>query len=368
MIVPFLDLKRISAPQKEKLIQAFEEGLEQGLYSGGVAVTDFQRELEKFLGVNHVIGLGNGTDALEIALRSLGIGEGDEVIVPALTWVSTAEVVKLVGATPVFSDTDENGLIGDEWVELCSEKTKAIIPVHLYGKMVNMEYLVQEAKRKNLWVIEDAAQSFGAVQNGRASGTIGDIGALSFYPTKNLGALGEAGACTTHDQELAEKISLLSNHGQSQRDVHEFSGRNARIDTLQAAFLSVQLLFFKAQQIKRKENAKKYLEVFADLEELELPKGILELDHNAHLFVIKCKKRDELCLFLKLKGIRTAIHYPMILPDMSPFRADGGFAKARSITKTCLSIPLNPFLTDQEIEYVIKTVRDFFSQKNSVNP
>ncbi|MDN3202823.1 DegT/DnrJ/EryC1/StrS family aminotransferase [Algoriphagus sediminis] len=363
MIVPFLDLKRVSAAQKEKLSQAFEERLEEGLYSGGLAVTDFQRELEKFLGVNHAIGLGNGTDSLEMALRALGVGEGDEVIVPALTWVSTAEVVKLVGATPVFSDTDENGLIGDGWTELCTVKTKAIIPVHLYGKMVYMESLIKEAKRKNLWVIEDAAQSFGAVQNGRASGTIGDIGALSFYPTKNLGALGEAGACTSHDQELAEKIALLSNHGQSQRDAHELSGRNARIDTLQAAFLSVQLSFFQEQQIKRKEIAKKYLEAFADLEELDMPKGILSEDHNAHLFVIKSKKRDELRSFLKLKGIRTALHYPMILPDMSPFRVDGDFSKARSITKTCLSIPLNPFLTDQEIDYVIKTVRDFYTKK-----
>lgn len=349
--------------QKEKLSFAFGKVLDEGLFSGGAAVTEFQGELESWLEVKHAIGLGNGTDALELALKALGIGVGDEVIVPALTWVSTAEVVKLVGAEPIFADTDENGLISRNWTGLCTEKTRAIIPVHLYGKMVPMEALVQEAKKRNLYVVEDAAQSFGAVQNGKASGTWGDIGALSFYPTKNLAALGEAGACVTNDSKLMGLISLLSNHGQPKRDDHELAGRNARIDSLQASFLSAQLSFFSEFQVRRKELAEAYLEALKDIQELTLPEDILSKDHNAHLFVIKTKRRNELMKYLEGEGIGTAIHYPKILPDLEPFKSEGSFAVARKITETCLSLPLNPYLSDKEIEYVTDCIRRFFTKK-----
>src|SRR5690606_37690462 len=212
-----------------------------------------------------------------------------------------------------------------------SIKTKAIIPVHLYGKMVPMESLAEKAKVHGVAVIEDAAQAFGAIQDRKAAGTWGDVGCLSFYPTKNLGALGEAGMCLTQEEALDERIRLLLNHGQPIRDQHELIGRNSRIDTLQAAFLNVLLGDFKENQAKRKAIAERYLKAFSGIEGLKSPSGILEDDHNAHLFVIRTERRDDLRAFHDEKGIGTAIRYPNIIPDLKPFQTDGDFAHARKL-------------------------------------
>lgn len=360
MKVPFLDLKRMDDSLKLALQEAFSQNLDDGVFSGGKQVDLFCEKLQNYLGKGEVIPLGNGTDALELALRALEIKSGDEVIVPALTWVSTAEAVKLLGAKPIFCDTDQNGLISRNWVDLVNEKTKAVIPVHLYGKMVEMETLCDSARKMGLAIVEDSAQSFGAIQNDRASGTWGDVGAFSFYPTKNLGALGEAGACFTKDHVLAERISLFSNHGQTFRDHHLSVGRNARMDSIQASFLNVFLNYFEEFQKRRKSQSRSYLEGLSDIDGLELPEGILKADHNAHLFVIQTKSRDELKEFLQTQEIRTAIHYPQIVPDMLPFSSEGDFQVSRTITQTCISLPLNPFLTSSEQDYVIEKVQTFF--------
>jgi dTDP-4-amino-4,6-dideoxygalactose transaminase len=217
MEIPFLDLKRFDLDLKNGLQVKFTTMLEEGLFSGGKEVTDLESTIKAKLESNYAIVVANGTDAIEIALRALQIGPGDEVIVPAMTWVSTAEAVVMVGAKPIFWDTDQDGLLAPDWDRAITSNTKAVIPVHLYGKMVDMELLVAQAKNHQLFVIEDTAQAFGSVKNGRAAGTWGEIGCLSFYPTKNLGALGEAGMCLTQDSNLEERIRLLINHGQPRR-------------------------------------------------------------------------------------------------------------------------------------------------------
>ncbi|PZX59224.1 DegT/DnrJ/EryC1/StrS aminotransferase family protein [Algoriphagus ratkowskyi] len=235
------------------------------------------------------------------------------------------------------------------------------MPVHLYGKMVDMVRLTTQAASHKLYVIEDGAQSFGSFQNGKAAGTFGDVGCLSFYPTKNLGSLGEAGMCLTGSSELSDRIKMLLNHGQLVRDQHEMVGRNSRIDSLQAGFLNVFLERFNSFQTLRKKYAELYLEGLAVIEDLKLPSGILEECHNAHLFVIQTSQREELRSFLLENGIRTAIHYPHILPDMKPYFTKGDFSNARNLSQRGLSLPLNPWMKEEEIEYISKTIQDFFN-------
>lgn len=360
MKVPFLDLSRMDSKLKVALKNKFNQLLEEGRFSGGSEVDLLESRVSEQLRSPYSIACANGTDAIELALRALGIGLGDEVIVPALTWVSTAEVVNMVGAKPVFWDIDEDGLLAKDWTNAITAKTKAVIPVHLYGKMVNMGLLVEQALKNRLFVIEDAAQAFGSSQKGKAAGTWGDVGCLSFYPTKNLGALGEAGMCLTGDSDLAKKIRLISNHGQPVRDRHVLVGRNSRIDTIQAGFLNVMLDFQPAQNIKRKYFASKYYHELADLIEIKLPNGILNEDHNAHLFVIQIENRERLRNYLLQNGIAAAIHYPSILPDMKPYKVSGEFSNSRNYSEKAISLPLNPWLKEEEIVYVINKIRAYF--------
>jgi UDP-2-acetamido-2-deoxy-ribo-hexuluronate aminotransferase len=345
---------------KNRLKERFSSVLDAGIFSGGKEVKAFEQAVCDFLKSKFSIPCANGTDALELALRTLEIGPGDEVIVPAMTWVSTAEAVVMVGAKPVFWDTDDQGLLRSDWEKAVSSRTKALILVHLYGRMVDMASLMEKAKTLSLAVIEDAAQAFGSFQQGKAAGTWGNVGCLSFYPTKNLGALGEAGMCLTQHKELAKKIALLLNHGQPIRDQHELIGRNSRMDTLQAALLNVMLEDFEESQGKRKAIAARYLEAFSGIEQVKLPLGIREADHNAHLFVIQTERRDELKDFLAAKEIGTAIHYPVILPDLKPFAVIGDFENARKLASTGLSLPLNPYLTEREVDWICASTRAFF--------
>lgn len=361
MNIPFLDLSRMEESLKSRLKSRFSEVLDTGIFSGGKEVQALEQSISDFLKSRCCIACANGTDGLELALRALDIGEGDEVIVPAMSWVSTAEAVILVGAKPVFWDTDSVGLLREDWDKAVTPKTKAVIPVHLYGKMVEMNLLMEKARQYRLFVVEDAAQAFGSFQHSKAAGTWGDVGCLSFYPTKNLGALGEAGMCLTQDDELANKIRLLLNHGQPIRDQHEVVGRNSRIDTVQAAFLNVMLEDFEENQSKRKAIAKLYLEAFGGISELILPEGILSEDHNAHLFVVQTQLRDELKRFLAENGIGTAIHYPAIIPDLSPYFSKGDFQNARNLANHGLSLPLNSYLQEEEVVKVIDSIRKFFS-------
>lgn len=361
MEIPFLELKLLDEKLKEALRTKFASMLDDGIFSGGEEVDRLEASLFREFDSAFVMTCANGTDALELALRALEIGQGDEVIVPAMTWVSTAEAVCLVGAKPVFWDVDEDGLLGQDWHQAITVRTKAVIPVHLYGKMAYMDPIMAVAKDRGIKVIEDAAQAYGASLNGKAAGTCSDIGCLSFYPTKNLGALGEAGACVTQDSGLAEKIRLLRNHGQIIRGRHELIGRNSRIDTLQAGFLNVLLANFSCFQKTRKELAGIYLEKLRPIEGLKLPQEMMGEAHNAHLFVICTEKREALQAFLVQRGIGTVVHYPQILPEMKQFFQIGDFPNAGKLSKQALSLPLNPWLKKGEIELVASAVRDFFS-------
>ncbi|MDN3667829.1 DegT/DnrJ/EryC1/StrS family aminotransferase [Echinicola jeungdonensis] len=359
--IPFLELTRMHEDLAEELKAKFDQGLKKGVFSGGEEVAQLENRMSNYLNVPNAIGCANGTDALELALRVLGIGAGDEVIVPALTWVSTAEVVKMVGAKVVFCEVDHYGLLDiNQVAHLISPHTKAIISVHLYGKMVDMERLMKLAKNQGIEVIEDAAQAFGAFQNGKSAGCWGDIGCFSFYPTKNLGALGEAGLLTTQNDRLAYLLRLMINHGQFQRDNHELIGRNSRIDTLQAAFLNVKLDYFEAWQNRRKALAKLYLEHLQHLKGIQVDSGILTEDHNAHLLAIQTGERDELRTFLDKEGIGTAIHYPLEVPAIPAFGGEREFPMAHKIAQNTLSLPLHPYLKEEEVRRVCVEVSRFF--------
>ncbi|QDH80863.1 DegT/DnrJ/EryC1/StrS family aminotransferase [Echinicola soli] len=362
--IPFLELAPMHADLADELKAKFAKLLEKGLFSGGEEVEALEVTMQEFLGISHVIPCANGTDALELALRALEIGPGDEVIVPALTWVSTAEVVKMVGAEVVFCDVDTDGLIDIKQMEnLISPSTKAVIPVHLYGKMVEMNQLLRITRSMGIKVIEDAAQAFGAFQQGKSAGALGEIGCFSFYPTKNLGALGEAGLLSTQDPLLEERLRLLLNHGQAQRDRHEIIGRNSRIDTLQAAFLNVKFSCFKAWQQKRKALAKLYLDHLQHLKGVVVPSSILQSAHNAHLFTIQTDERDALKAYLGEKGIGTAVHYPLPVPVMQAFGGEKDFPVASKLSISTLSLPLHPYLREDEVRRVCEEIQLFFSAR-----
>lgn len=358
--IPFLDLSRFPNSLQKKLKEKFSEILEKGVFSGSKEVEILEKNLQEYLKAPFISACSNGTDALEIALRVLRIGPGDEVIVPALSWVSTAEAVVLCGAKPIFVDTNSNGLIDLTLLDqVYTSKTNAIIPVHLYGKMVDMASLINWAKSKHVKVIEDAAQAFGAFEGDNSAGLIGDIGCFSFYPSKNLGALGEAGAMVTKDQETADNIKAMINHGQIERDHHLMVGRNARIDTLQAGFLNTLLPYFVPWQKHRKILANIYLEELNSVDWLTLPEGLEKSNHNAHLFTIQCTERDRLKTYLEENGIGTAIHYPSIIPLMKPYLSNQIFPISEKITAQVLSLPLNPFLSEEEVLKICIVIKSF---------
>ncbi|WP_209330216.1 DegT/DnrJ/EryC1/StrS family aminotransferase [Lunatimonas salinarum] len=361
--IPFLELGRLHESLRPELEAKFTEILRVGVFSSGHEVESFAREVSRFLGVKYAIPCSNGTDALEMALKVVGVKPGDEVIVPALSWISTAEAVVNIGAVPQFAEVDRNGLLDLNRLDKgLSERTKAIIPVHLYGKMVDMAALTTFARSMDLRVVEDAAQAFGAFQSGIPAGGWGDVGCFSFYPTKNLGALGEAGLLVTSDSISAENLSLFLNHGQPKRDEHEISGRNAKIDTLQAAFLRIKLKHFESMQERRKKLAAIYLERLGGLSEISLPMGMLQADHNAHLFTIQCVNRDQLKAYMEERGIGTAIHYPEILPHLKPFLEGRAFPVASTIARSTLSLPLNPSLREEEVHRVCDALVAYFQR------
>ncbi|WP_460538440.1 DegT/DnrJ/EryC1/StrS family aminotransferase [Echinicola sediminis] len=363
MMIPFLNLQAMHQDLADDLKMKFAQVVDQGLFSGGREVEVLEDAMRNSLQIPHAIACANGSDALELALRALGIGPDDEVIVPALTWVSTAEAVHLTGAKAVFCDVDDRGLMDVQSLpKIIGAQTKAVIPVHLYGQMVDMSPLMNLAKAYGLFVVEDTAQAFGATQKGKPAGAWGDIGCFSFYPTKNLGALGEAGMLATENDHYAHRLRLLLNHGQVCRDEHQLIGRNSRIDTLQAAFLNVKWPYFKLWQEKRKKLAGLYMEQLQHLKGIRVPEGILKADHNRHLFTIRLEERDKLKSYLAEKGIGTAIHYPSSVPATMAFEGRGDFPMANEIARTTLSLPLHPYLGESEVRQVCEGIRSFFKQ------
>jgi dTDP-4-amino-4,6-dideoxygalactose transaminase len=363
MNVPFVDLKAQYASIKTEIDAAIQGVLDNTSFIGGTIVKGFEVSFAQYLDVAHCVSCANGTDAIEIALQAMGIGEGDEVIVPAMSWIATSEAVTTVGATPVFADIlPKKFTIDPNQIRLkISEKTKAIIPVHLYGRPCEMDEIMNIAREFDLKVLEDSAQAHGAIYKNRKIGSFGDAATFSFYPGKNLGAYGDAGCIITNDKELAQNCKMICNHGQLSKHNHQMEGRNSRMDTIQAAVLNTKLPYLDQWTNKRIENAKYYNELLKDTG-ISIP--IIDENKSAfHLYVINIENRDEVKSKLQERGIGTQIHYPNALPALKPYQLSNDikdFPVAETLAKTGLSLPLFPELTKKEISYVCDILLKLF--------
>lgn len=362
MNVPFVDLKVQYMSIKEEIDTAIAEIFETSSFVGGPIVDGFERDFAKYAQINHCVSCANGTDAIEIALQVLGIGAGDEVIVPAMSWISTSEAVSTVGATPVFADIHpESYTIDPADVEKkISLTTKAIIPVHLYGRPAEMDKLMAIAKKHQLKVIEDTAQGHGARLNGQQVGTFGDMATFSFYPGKNLGAYGDGGAIVTHGEALAAACRRVSNHGQQSKHHHLHEGRNSRMDTLQAAVLLVKLKYIDQWTEARIAKAKYYTDQLEGLP-VKTPAVDQASRHVFHVYAIRIENRMEVQQKLLDRGIVTQIHYPQSLPELMPYRDmfdSDEYPVAKTLAATTLSLPLFAEITREQQDYVIHSLRD----------
>ncbi|WP_375578170.1 DegT/DnrJ/EryC1/StrS family aminotransferase [Marivirga tractuosa] len=354
--VPFLRL----APIRQEVKTAITDVYEKGVFMNGSYWDRFKFEFSKYLNLNHIVPTANCTDALEIILRSLEISNNDEVITSAFSWFSDASVIKLVGAKLVFCDIDINdfGLSVSEFESRITSNTKALILPHLFGLVhPEIEKITSVCVKHDIVLIEDCAQAHGASLNGKLAGTFGDVTVFSFYPTKNLAALGDAGAIATNDEKLAKKCLLWANHGQQTRNKHLQLGRNSRMDEIQAAILCANLPFLSFDNDKRQKLTAIYYNNLADTDCI-LPHK--KDGHVYHQFVIRTDRREELQKFLLEKGIETDIHYPTALSDMEVFETKENFYNATKASKTVLSLPIHPNHSEEEIEYVAKNIITFF--------
>ncbi len=363
MKVPFLDLSHIYSDLQHQFDDAYKRVMLSGWYLNGPELKSFETSFAIYCGVNHCVGVSNGLDALRLILQGYDIGSGDEVIVPAHTFIATWFSVSQTNAHPIPVDVEPDTFnINPNLVEKAiTKKTKAIIAVHLYGQPAEIDALKIIAKKYNIKLIEDAAQAHGATYKGKTVGSLGDAAAFSFYPGKNLGAFGDAGAITTNDDELAQKIKLLQNYGSKEKYIHEKIGWNCRMDELQAAFLNIKLKKLDTWNNRRSEIARLYSEGLCKLTQISTPRKIN--NHVWHLYVIKHTKRAELQKYLKDKGIETLIHYPY--PPYknksysNTYDSVDRYHVTDQITQTCLSLPISPYLQNDEIDYVLNSVVEF---------
>ncbi len=360
MKVPFVDLKPQYQSIKPEIDAAIAGVIENTSFIGGGIIKDFEKAFAEYIGVDHCVACANGTDAIEIALQALGIGEGDEVIVPAITWIATAGAVKNVGAEPVFVDLIEREFTmnPDLLEDVITDQTKAIIPVHLYGLPCRMPEVMAIARKHDLYVLEDCAQAHGANIDGKTVGTFGDIATFSFYPGKNLGAYGDAGGIVTNDENLANTCRMICNHGQPKKHVHKMIGRNSRMDTMQAAILNVKLPHLTDWTKKRQQVAEWY-GIYLP-EEIKRPRVPEEYEHVYHLYVIRAKNREEVLRLLDDAGIGHAIHYPTALPFVNAFvykdHDKTDFPVAHQLSKEIISIPMFSELKEEQVKYVSKVL------------
>lgn len=365
MKIPFLDMKAPYVELRAELDAAYRRVMESGQYILGEEVEAFEAEFAAYCGVRHCIGVGNGLEALHLILRACGIGPGDEVIVPANTYIATWLAVSYAGGIPVPVEPDDRTFnLDPERVEQkITTRTRAILPVHLYGQTAEMAPLMEIARRHNLRVIEDAAQAHGATVDGRRAGGLGDAAGWSFYPTKNLGAIGDAGAVTTNDDQLADKIRLLRNYGSRTKYFNEMKGFNSRLAPLQAAMLRVKLQHLDEWNERRRTLAQTYLRALEDASSLQLPQVPSHMDAVWHVFVVRHARRDALQEYLKSKDVGTLIHYP-VPPHLSDAYADMGFHKGdfpltERMAETVLSLPMGPHVSPEQAQAVISELREF---------
>jgi dTDP-4-amino-4,6-dideoxygalactose transaminase len=366
MKVPLLDLKRQYATIKDEIDNAVHRVLERTQFILGEEVKTLEAEIAAYCGSKYGVGVASGTDALLISLRACGVGPGDEVLIPDFTFFATAGVVSRLGAVPVFLDIDPDTYNLDyNLIEgKISEKTKAIIPVHLFGQCVDMDPLLEISKKHNLKVIEDAAQAIGAEYKGKKAGTMGDLGCFSFFPSKNLGGAGDGGMVITDDQNLAELVRKLRVHGASQKYFHAMVGYNSRLDTLQAAILGVKLKYLDQWSDKRKEKASFYDNAFQDLD-IDTPKVESFNRHIYHQYTIAVKNRDRLKEHLLKNQIGCSIYYPLPLHLQECYKSlghkKGDFPVSEERSKQVISLPIFPEITQEEQEFVVQTIKEFYS-------
>ncbi|MGH7996370.1 MAG: DegT/DnrJ/EryC1/StrS family aminotransferase [Opitutaceae bacterium] len=360
MKVPFLDLRAQHDPIRAELLSAFNEVIDGNSFAGGPFVARFEEDFAVFCQASHAIGVGNGTDALWLALLAKGVGPGDEVITVPNSFMATAEAISFTGATPVFVDFDERTYTLDpaRLEKAITTRTKAVIPVHLYGQTADMDPIMEIAGRHGLFVLEDACQAHGAEYKGRRAGSIGHAAAFSFYPGKNLGALGEAGAVTTSDRALAERIKCLREHGQSKKYHHSHIGWNARMDGLQAAALRIKLRLLAQGNAARRAHAQEYNKLLAGIDGIQLPYVAPDRTPVFHLYVVRIAERDRVLSALAERGIACGIHYPKPL-HLQPAYASlnlgpGSFPVSEFQAEELLSLPMFPELTSQQVEAVAR--------------
>ncbi len=365
-MIPFLNFSPMHLAIRTEMQQAFQNVYDSNWFVLGKSVEAFEKEYAAFNQVPHAIGVSNGLDALHLALKALGVGPGDEVIVPSNTYIATLLAASYVGATPVLVEPDPVTYnISPANIEAAiTSKTKAIMPVHLYGQACEMEAIMAIAKKHNLFVVEDNAQAHGAAFKGKLTGSWGHANGTSFYPGKNLGALGDGGAVTTNEEAIAHKVKVLHNYGSEKKYHNEVIGYNMRLDEMQAAFLSVKLKHLMEWTNQRQQVAGWYNEALKGLDDLILPVTYTHATHVYHLYVIRTQRRDALQKHLSENGIGSLIHYP-IPPHLQPAYASLGFEKgdypiAEEIADTCLSLPLWPGMSIEQVEIVAKAANSFF--------
>jgi len=366
MNVPFVDLKAQYNKLKSKIDSAIHSVIEETAFIRGRFVEKFEEAYADKYGVKYCISCANGTDAIYITLRALGIGTGDEVITVANSWISTSETISQAGAMSVFVDIEPDyfNIDAEKIEERVTRRTKAIIPVHLYGQPANMAKIMEINDKYKLILIEDCAQAHFAEYDSKKVGTFGMAGTFSFYPGKNLGAYGDAGAIITDDDEFAIKARMFANHGSLQKHQHEMEGINSRMDGIQAAILNMKLKYIDGWNSARYRHAMRYNDLLSDLTEVKIPKIRENSSHIFHLYVIRTPKRDELADYLKSKKISTGIHYPTALPFLSAYRYLGykpsDFPVVYQYQDEILSLPMYPELSNVQIEYVTNSIKEFF--------
>ncbi|MEO0225469.1 MAG: DegT/DnrJ/EryC1/StrS family aminotransferase [candidate division WOR-3 bacterium] len=383
MKVPFFDLKRQLKLIGPELKGAVEKVIESAAFSSGIFVAEFEERFARLIGCKHSVGLNSGTSALHTALLATGVGPGDEVITSPFTFIATVEAISYAGAYPCFVDIEEDYYTIDpaglkEFIlrktvydrnkknllnRLTRRPIRAIIPVHLYGQSADLDPIIATAREYNLRVIEDCAQSHLATYNGKKTGTFGDVGCFSFYPSKNLGACGEAGAIVTDDPLLALKVRMMRDHGQRKKYLHEMIGFNYRMEGLQGAMLGVKLNYLKAWNERRQKIARLYNELLSDVDGVVIPRVRVKSEHIYHLYVVKVKKREEAIKYLEQRGVGTAIHYPFPI-HLTPaynhlgYKA-GDFPVSEASAREVLSLPMFPELKEEEVKYVAGCLKAF---------
>jgi dTDP-4-amino-4,6-dideoxygalactose transaminase len=352
---PFLDLTVAHHELRPRLVAAFERVLDSGRYMSGEEVARFEAGLAAYIGADHAVAVASGTAALHLALLAAGVGRGDEVILPPNTFFATAEAVIAAGATPVFADVDpDTALIDPAAVESAiGARTAAVIAVHLYGQPANVDRLSHIAETHGLFLLEDAAQALGASWAGRPVGVLGHAAALSFYPTKNLGGLGEGGGVTTNDRALAQRVSMLRNHGEAAKNVHEVVGFNERLDELRAALLAVKLEQVDRCIDDRRRSVGRYVRLLSEIEGVRAMATAPEARPAPHLMVVRVDRRDDALAALRARGIPAAVHYPTPIHLQPAFRAlglrPGSMPNAERLARSVLSLPLYPGMRDEQV-------------------